>query len=134
MKTTILIVEDEQSLAKTMEFALADAGYVVVSAVDGEEGIEKAESAAPDLILLDILLPKKSGLEVLQEIKKNPRLQSIPVFMLTNLSDEHSISEAIAGGARGYFVKSDMTLEDLVAKVKEIVPPGGGKEEEGQEA
>ena len=118
----ILIVEDEQSLLKTMEFTLQSAGFEVVSASEGESAVGMVKDNKPDLVLLDIILPKKSGIDVLKELKADGRVQHIPVVMLNNLSDEKSISEAIGVGERGYFVKSDMTLDDLVVKVKEILP------------
>lgn len=120
----ILIVEDEQSLLKTMDFTLRSAGYAVTTAVDGEEALARIRTTPPDLILLDIILPKKGGMDVLKSLKQDGSLDHIEVVMLTNLSDEKSISEAIGLGARGYFVKSDMTLDDLLKKVQDILPLG----------
>ena len=121
-KPKVMIVEDEQSLLKTMQFTLDSAGYEVLIAADGEKALERAREHKPRLMLLDIVLPKMSGMDVLKVMKQEEDLKGIEVVMLTNLSDEKSISEAIGMGARGYFVKSDMSLDDLLSKVKEIVP------------
>lgn len=117
---TVLIVEDEKSLLKTIELTLKDKGYKILTATDGEKAYQKIADEKPDLVLLDVLLPKKSGLEILEEMKKNGEIASTPVLLFTNLSDEESISRGVALGARGYFVKSDMTLSEIAAKVDEI--------------
>jgi DNA-binding response OmpR family regulator len=117
----VLIVEDEQTLLKTIEFTLKDKGYEVFAAMDGEEASKLIKEKKPDIILLDILLPKKNGLEVLQDMKNDPEVANTPVLLLTNLSDEESISQGVSMGARGYFVKSDMTLEEVAEKVAEVL-------------
>lgn len=117
----VLIVEDEQTLLKTIEFTLKDKGYEVFVAMDGEEASKLIKEKKPDIVLLDILLPKKNGLEVLQEMKDDPEVANTPVLLLTNLSDEESISQGVSLGARGYFVKSDMTLEEVAEKVAEVL-------------
>ena len=117
----VLIVEDEQTLLKTIEFTLKDKGYEVFVAMDGEEASKLIKEKKPDIILLDILLPKKNGLEVLQDMKEDPEVANTPVLLLTNLSDEESISQGVSMGARGYFVKSDMTLEEVAEKVAEVL-------------
>lgn len=117
----VLIVEDEQTLLKTIEFTLKDKGYEVFTAMDGEVASSLIKEKKPDIVLLDILLPKKNGLEVLQEMKDDPEVANTPVLLLTNLSDEESISQGVSMGARGYFVKSDMTLEEVAEKVAEVL-------------
>jgi len=117
----VVLVEDEQTLLKTIEFTLKDKGYDVHTAMDGEEASNLIKEQKPDIVLLDILLPKKNGLEVLQEMKDNPEVADTPVLLLTNLSDEESISQGVSMGARGYFVKSDMTLEEVAEKVAEVL-------------
>lgn len=117
---TVLIVEDEKSLLTTIDLTLKDKGYRTLTASDGEQAFNKITDEKPDLVLLDILLPKKTGLEILQDMKKNGEIANIPVLLFTNLSDEESISQGVALGARGYFVKSDMTLAEIAAKVQEI--------------
>ncbi len=119
-KPSILVVEDEQTLLKAVTYALNEAGFNVSSAIDGESALEKVREK-PDLVLLDIIIPRKSGLEVLKEMKADPALADIPVLLLTNLSDDDSVSQGIALGARGYLVKSNYDLESVVAKVKEVL-------------
>lgn len=117
---SILVVEDEQTLLKAVTYALDEAGFNVSSAIDGDSAMEKVREK-PDLVLLDIIIPRKSGLEVLREMKADPALSDIPVLLLTNLSDDDSVSQGIALGARGYLVKSNYDLESVVAKVKEVL-------------
>jgi DNA-binding response OmpR family regulator len=117
----VLIVEDEQTLLKTIEFTLKDKGYETFTAADGEIALQQIKENKPDIILLDILLPKKNGLDVLKEMKLDSELAETPVLLLTNLSDEESISQGVALGARGYFVKSDMTLDEVAEKVAEVL-------------
>lgn len=119
-KPSILLVEDEQTLLKALTYALEEAEFKVSTAIDGDSALEKAKEK-PDLILLDIILPRKSGLEVLKFLKDDPELSDIPVLLLTNLSDDESISQGISLGARGYLVKSNYDLESVVAKVKEVL-------------
>lgn len=120
-KKKVLIAEDEQTLLKTIEFTLKDKGYETIVATDGEEAFDLIKKHKPDVVLLDILMPRKSGLDVLKEMKADSELSDIVVLLLTNLSDEESISQGVTLGARGYFIKSDMTLEEVAEKVEEVV-------------
>ena len=117
----ILIVEDEQTLHKSLEEFLGSEGYEIVGAYDGEKAIELSKSENPDLILLDIILPKKDGYEVLDELKKDEKTKDIPVILLTNLESPENIQKAFDKGATTYLVKSDYRLEDIVAKIKETL-------------
>jgi len=119
-KKKVLIAEDEQTLLKTIEFTLKDKGYETIVATDGEEAFDLIKKHKPDVVLLDILMPRKSGLDVLKEMKADSELSDIVVLLLTNLSDEESISQGVTLGARGYFIKSDMTLEEVAEKVEEV--------------
>jgi two-component system response regulator VicR len=117
----ILVVEDDNILAKAFNIALSTDGYDVQVAVDGEDALKKLEHFKPELILLDLIIPKKSGEEVLVEIKKNPNLKDIPVLVSTVKSDPGSISRCIELGARGYFIKAHYTLDDISVEVKKIL-------------
>jgi DNA-binding response OmpR family regulator len=119
-KQSILIIEDEQTILKAIQIALEDAGYAVLTAIDGESGEEAAKSNTPDLILLDIILPRKNGLDVLKSLKAAEPTSRIPVILLTNLSDTETVSQGVALGARGYLVKENYSLDEVVAKVKEV--------------
>ena len=120
-KKTILIIEDEATLHRALLEFLTDEGFSVLSAMDGEEGVKLTKSKKPDLILLDIILPKKDGYEVLDEIKSNDETKKIPVILLTNLESAQDIQKAFEKGATTYLVKSSYKLEDIVKKIKDIL-------------
>ncbi len=117
----ILVVEDETTLQRTMTEYLINEGFQVSSALDGEKGIELAKSKLPDLIILDIILPKKDGYAVLEEIKADEKTKNIPIILLTNLEGAEDIQKAFEKGATTYLVKSDYQLGDIVKKIKEIL-------------
>ncbi len=118
---TILVIEDEQTILKAISIALEEAGFKVLSAIDGETGEQMAVTQAPDLILLDIILPRKNGLDVLKGLKGNEATSAIPVILLTNLSDTETVSQGVALGARGYLVKANYSLDEVVTKVKDVL-------------
>ena len=120
-KQTILIIEDEQTILKAIQIALEEAGFAVLTAIDGESGEKAAQEGKPDLILLDIILPRKNGLDVLKGLKASDDTRYIPVILLTNLSDTETVSQGVALGARGYLVKANYSLDEVVAKVKEVL-------------
>lgn len=117
---TILFIEDEADLQKTFKEALQD-DYEVVSALDGELGLRLAEERKPDLVLLDLILPKMNGFEVLEEIKKNETIKDIPIVVLTNLESVADVDKAIELGATTYLVKANYSLEEMVGKIKQIL-------------
>ena len=113
----ILLVEDDRFLIKAVYTKLTQKGFEVVLANDGDEAISKAKTEKPELVLLDMVLPKKSGFEVLRELKGNPETASIPVFILSNLAQDQDIQEGKALGAEDYIVKSNTSLSAIVDKV-----------------
>ena len=121
MGERILLAEDDRILRKAGETALRNRGYEVVAAVDGEDALAKAREAPPDLVLLDVMMPKLHGFDVLRGLKGDPRLRDIPVIMLTNLEQPSDIKRAADGGAYGYLVKSNLDLEHLAVKVAEAL-------------
>ena len=121
MAKKILLVEDEEALQKTMAEYLIDEGFEVVGAMDGQEGIDKAQEVSPDVILLDIILPKVDGFKVLEEVKKSEKTKNVPVILLTNLESMEDIQRAFERGASAYLIKSDFKLDDVVKKIKEIL-------------
>ena len=124
-KGKVLVVEDEEILLTALKEELNTGGYEVEGAGDGVEGLEKAKSFKPALILLDLLMPKMDGMEMLQKLKADSLLRDIPVVILTNLSDYERISEALALGAMDYLVKANYKLEDLLDKVKTVMARKG---------
>lgn len=109
----VLLVEDDKLLRKACEVGLQKRGITVVTASDGEEGLRKARVESPDLILLDMLMPKLSGMEALAELKKDDRTRHIPVVILSNSSVEPTIQKAKDLGAAGYLVKASLSLQQL---------------------
>jgi len=118
---TILVVEDESALQKAMSDVLTQEGFEVVSALDGEAGLRLAQEKKPNLILLDLILPKMNGFEVLEALKKDATTRSIPVIVLTNLEDMKNIQKAVDLGATTYLVKANYSLEEVLEKVKSTV-------------
>ena len=96
-------------------------GYNVVSALDGELGINMAKNSSPDLILLDIILPKKSGFDVLRDLKSDEKTKSVPVIILTNLSQMDDVSKMMDMGITTYLVKSDQSLQDILRVIDQIL-------------
>ena len=117
----ILFIEDESALQKTFRDVLEKEGYQMISALDGESGLRLAKSEKPDLILLDLILPRKDGFEVLKELKEDESTKGIPVIVLTNLEDIESVEKAIGLGATTYLVKAQYTLEEVIQKVKKAL-------------
>lgn len=117
----ILIIEDDPILQKAIQEYLISDGFKSLIASDGEEGIKMARSEVPDLILLDIILPKKNGFEVIKEVKEDLKTKNIPVILLTNLGSLSDIEKALELGASTYLVKSDYGLEEISQKIKETL-------------
>lgn len=120
----VILIEDDRLIREIYIFTLEKANFQVLSAVDGQEGIDLAkENPDAKLILLDIIMPKSHGVDILKRIKKTPEIAGIPVLLLSNLSDEKTVDEAMREGARGYIVKSQVSQDELVEKVKQVVYP-----------
>lgn len=120
----ILVVEDEKDIRDLYVEILGAEGHKVGQAADGEAGLTEATSGKYDLVLLDIMLPKMDGLQILREIKKDPKLAGLKVLLLTNLSTDNVIKEGFALGADSYVIKSEMTPDQVIDEVnKALVPP-----------
>ncbi len=117
----ILLVEDEVFLANLLKSRLEKEGLAAQVARDGEEAINFLKKEKYDLVLLDIILPKLSGFEVLKKIQTDPQLQNVPVMIISNLGQESDISRGQALGTVDYFVKALISIEDLVARVKKYL-------------
>ena len=118
---TILIVEDEMGMRDSLREVLENGGHKIVVAEDGEIASQIIKKEVFDLVLLDIILPKKDGFEVLKELKSDEKTKETPVVLTTNLSDPKDIQKALALGATTYLVKSNYSLADIVTKVDEIL-------------
>jgi len=121
MNNRILVIEDDRILRKACETSLVKRGFDVLTASDGEEGIRQAEEFMPDLILLDMRMPKISGVDTLAALKQKEKTKTIPVVILSNSSSEGSIHEAETFGAAGYLVKASLSLRELGDRVAELV-------------
>ena len=118
-KKTILICEDEIPMLETLSNKFRNEGFAIVEAQNGEEGLNQAFANKPDLILLDIIMPKMDGLELMKKIRDDKWGADVPIVMLTNLSDAEKVSEAAKYGVYDFLVKTDWRLDDIVSLVKE---------------
>jgi DNA-binding response OmpR family regulator len=121
MAKKILLVEDESLLSNLLKQRLEKEGMEVIQARDGEEALGFLRTTKPDLIILDIILPKVSGFEVLQFLQSDPQLEKAPVIIASNLGQEADVNKGKNLGATQYFVKAKMSIEDLVGEVKKAV-------------
>src|SRR3989344_199158 len=110
----ILIVEDDPLIMTLYEKIFVLEGFEVVKAANGEEGLEKAKSVMPTLIILDVMMPKMNGFDLLVRLKKDPQIQNIPVVMLTNLAGTQDAQKALSEGAVKYLIKSEFTPKQVV--------------------
>ncbi|MEK7067911.1 MAG: response regulator [Patescibacteria group bacterium] len=117
----LLLVEDDQVLADLYRTRFEADGFVVVRAEDGEQALELASAEKPDIILLDIMIPKLDGFAVLEQLKKNKALHKIPVIITSNLGQPEDMARGKALGAVDYFVKADQTPNQMSERVKEIL-------------
>lgn len=115
---TILIVEDDKFLSRALADGLVNAGFKVVVAYNGEEGLEKIVSEKPNIILLDIIMPKKNGFEMLEDMKLKNIGTGIPVFVLSNLGQDDDVKKGKELGAVDYIVKANLSIKNIVEKIK----------------
>lgn len=116
MSKTILVAEDDAFLGETISLGLQEHGTNVILAVNGEEAIHAIEKKKPDLLLLDLIMPKKDGFAVMQHIQS--KAYTFPVIILSNLSGDMDPEKCFALGAKDYFVKSDMDEDELWPKIQ----------------
>ncbi|MCK5027160.1 MAG: response regulator [Candidatus Pacebacteria bacterium] len=119
-KRTVLIVEDEGLLRELMAEKLQIEGFNTLEATDGDEGLEVALKELPDLIVLDLLMPKMGGMEVLRKLREDDRGRGIPVIIVSNLSGKENIAEGAGLGAVEYLIKANFSLDEIVDKIKEM--------------
>ncbi len=112
----IILVEDDLPLLRMYQVAFKNSGLEFISAINGQEGLDKLKSEKPDLVLLDLVLPLKTGFEVLEEVKKDPELAKTPLICLSVLHQQEDIDKCKLLGADDYIVKSDTAPEQVVAK------------------
>ena len=117
----ILVVDDELDVQSILSFRLEINGYSVIVASDGEEGLEKIKKENPDLVLLDLMLPKMNGFEICRMVKFDDRLKGLPIIILSALDKEEDKKKALDSGADAYFLKP-FDLEGLLTKIKLLLP------------
>jgi DNA-binding response OmpR family regulator len=117
----ILLVEDDRFLRRACEAGLRQRGFTVLTAVDGEEGLRMARAELPDLVLLDLLMPKMPGIEVLRALKSDEATRAVPILVLSNSSREQDVQEVVKLGAVGYLVKANLSLQALGGRVAELL-------------
>ena len=120
-KKKILIAEDEPVLMEMYRVYFEKAGFEVLNAENGQVCIELAKKEKPDILLLDVLMPRLNGWDVLKELKSNPETKDMPILVLSNLSQTQEIQKGLALGADDYIIKSDLTPKDLLAKVEKTI-------------
>lgn len=124
MVKKILIIDDDKIFSKVLKDAFTSTGnddYEIVVAHDGEEGFEKAKDEKPDLIILDLMMPKVGGIDFLKKMKMQEGVQNTPVIISSQISDIEKISEGMELGIKGYIVKADYSLESIIKQVKDIL-------------
>ncbi|MDP3971233.1 MAG: response regulator [bacterium] len=114
----VLVAEDDRFLAKAYRHGLEKAGFDLVIASDGEEAVKKIKSEKPVLVLLDLVMPNKTGFQVLEEIHVDEEVNKIPIIVLSNLGQDSDVEKAQSLGAVDYMIKANITMSDIVAKVK----------------
>lgn len=120
-KKKIVLVEDEEILIKLLEDKLASEGYQVITARDGAEGLEKIKEGKPDLILLDIIMPKMGGFEVMEELNKDEMLAKIPVVIVSNSGQPVELERAKKMGVKDWLIKTEFDSREVVEKVKNLI-------------
>lgn len=126
-KPRILIIEDDKFLIKLYSNKLRREGFEVFEAISGEEGMNRILRQRPDLVILDLVLPHKSGFEILSEMKMSSEVKNIPVIILTNLGQESDMQRGLGLGAVAYLIKTDFSINQLAALVKEHLVRAKGK-------
>lgn len=122
MAKKILIVEDEEIMIDLLQKKLTKEGYEVSVARDGEEGLKMMKKAKLDLVLLDIVMPKKGGFEVMEEMEKDPELKKIPVIVISNSGQPVEIDRAQRLGAKDWLIKTEFDPQEVIEKVKKQLP------------
>ncbi|MCC7288822.1 response regulator [bacterium] len=121
MSKVVLLVEDNDFIRNMYHLKLSKSDIEVVEAVDGKMALDKIKEHKPDLVLLDMMMPNVSGIDVLRQLKKDGLVPDMPVIVLTNIMNPQSIEEAKKLGARDYIIKTDLTPSQVVEKLKPFI-------------
>ena len=118
MKISVLVVEDDKFISNAFKTKFESEGFTCKLAFNGEEALEILQDFVPSIIILDLVMPVKNGFEVLRAVRQDARLKEVPVIVATNLGEEQYIVKAKEMGANDYILKSELSLSDLVKKIK----------------
>ncbi len=116
----VMVIEDDKFLSSLIKARLERDGYTVIQAFNGDEAIQSLRKERPDLITLDLVMPRVTGFEVLQTIAITPGLEKVPVVILSNLAQESDVEKARQLGAQEYFVKVKISIDDLIGKIESL--------------
>ena len=119
------MIEEDGFLRKIYRNKFTQAGFNFTEATNGEEGLNKIIAEKPDLVLLDLILPKKSGFELLAEVQNNDQIKKTPIIILSNLAQEIDIQRGLSLGAKDYLIKPEVSLSDVVERTKECLAKAG---------
>lgn len=119
--SSILLVEDDPFLSSLLRTRLQNEGFSVVHAADGDQAIQALKTMKPSLILLDLILPKKSGFEVMEAMQSDPELNKSPIIIISNLGQDTDLARGKELGAIEYFVKAKTSIDDLIVKIREFI-------------
>jgi DNA-binding response OmpR family regulator len=122
-KARLVLIEDDMAIALMYQLQLVNDGFEVELANDGATGLQKVQDAPPDLVLLDLRLPRLPGLDVLRAIASDPRLVGVPVLILSNYGEPDMVREGLQLGARDYLIKSQTTPIELSMRLRDFLPP-----------
>lgn len=118
--TTVLVIEDDSFLVDAYSTKLRKAGFKTILATNGEEGLKQAKTNKPDVVLLDLLIPKRNGFDVLADLKADKHLRHVPVIVLSNLGQERDVEQVRQLGAEDYLIKANVTMKEIIAKIKQV--------------
>lgn len=121
MAIKVLVVEDDAFLLKAYMAKLQNSGFDVQSATDGEEALAALERVKPDIVLLDLVMPRKDGFQTLQDIRSNPAYKDMPIFVVSNIGQQEELDRAKELGANELLLKSNLSMAELVEKIQKAV-------------
>ncbi|HNY98076.1 MAG TPA: response regulator [Candidatus Pacearchaeota archaeon] len=121
MSAKLLVIEDDSFLRELIVKKLINEGFEVSEGVDGEEGLKKAQEGGMNMILLDLILPGIDGFEVLKRVKEDPKINSVPVIILSNLGQKEDIERGLKLGATDFLIKAHFTPAEIIEKIKSVL-------------
>lgn len=118
---SVLVVDDDQFLVDVLVEKLQNSGFVTKGVFSGQEALDSINESAPDIILLDLIMPGMNGMEVLQKLKSDAQTKHIPVVILTNLADNEMVERIKVSGGSGYLIKDSQNIDEIVESIKNLI-------------